>query len=127
MAASFMGSGGGQKDDVSASPTSPDQASYDYDTHVWNNRGATKYQAPLGTWEQAAAREASMVMTMPRPQIRKMVKSPMAAPPKGVRHRPAPDIFDVFDEVDTYGDRRTFFSGSPAGYTGSTRNADGVF
>lgn len=125
---SFMGSGGSVSDDSKAMPQTLDTASYDYDKHVWNNPDVMVYQAPTGTWEQSAIRQANIVVTMPRAQLQKMVKPPLPQlSPKGVRRRPSLSIEDVLGATDTYEDRRAFFSGSAAGYQGSPRNADGVF
>lgn len=127
-AASFIGSGGAVVDDPKAMPPSSNEAGYDYDTHAWNNRNVQNYRTPMGTWEDSAVRQANIVITMSRSQVQRMVRPPLPQlSPKRVQHTPAPSIYDILDQPATYEDRRSFYSGGPAGYTGSTRNADGIF
>lgn len=92
-------------------------------TKPWNNHGTSEYNAPAESWEARALRQASITVTMDREAVKALVRPPLpqvGAPPQ--RHRPAIGIYDVCDMTRETPDRRTSFSGTDAGYNGSTVN-----
>jgi hypothetical protein len=97
-----------------------------YDTYSTENRDnePTVYEAPTNSWEEAALRQASVVMTMPRRQVQSLVKPSLPQiGPRPPKHKPAPTVMEVIDESGRlYTDYRGYFSGSAAGYEGSSRN-----
>lgn len=97
-----------------------------YDTYSSENRAnqPSMYNAPTNSWEQAAIRQASIVMTMPRDQVQKLVRPPLPQiGPRPPKKMPALGLMDVIqDSGRLYQDYRGYFSGSAAGYQGSTRN-----
>ena len=85
----------------------------------------SEYSAPSGTWEERALRQATVVVTLPRDAVQALVRPPLPQiGPTRVRHMGTPTVEDVivYSARDQYPDRRTSFSGSPAGYSGSDRN-----
>lgn len=117
-----------QKDDVRPMPQTQDSASGQYDHRAWNEGdGPTVYDAPANTWEQRAIRQAVVVATMPRSQVRRLVRPPLpqVGAVRNPRREPVPTPEIIFREFSrTFPDFRSFFSGSPAGYQGSPRNMD---
>lgn len=116
-------------DDPSPRPESSTAAAANngqYDIMLpWDaDRNATIYDAPVGSWEAMAIQQATAVITMPRPQVQRLVRPPLPQiGPRGVRHNAVPDVEEVITmSRDLYMDRRSFFSGSEGGYQGSTRN-----
>lgn len=88
---------------------------------------ANTYNAPSSGWENRAVRQATVVMTMPRDQVSALVTPPLpqiGPDPKRVQHVPALTVEQVIvDSSRVYPDQRANYSGGPAGYSGSTRNA----
>lgn len=89
----------------------------------WESLGPTEYDAPDGSWESRALRQATVVVTMPRNQVQRLVQPPLPQiAPKGVRHLNPPTVEGIFDRyARLYPDNRTSFSGSSAGWQGSSR------
>lgn len=91
-----------------------------------DGQGSSEYNAPSGSWEEAALRQASVVMTMDRAAVQALVRPPLPqispAPPRRI---PEPGIADVLGPQmgRSTADNRTSFSGTSAGYSGSDRNA----
>lgn len=104
-------------------PTRPQQDS-DYDHMLpWQSLQPAEYDAPDGSWESRAIRQATVVLTMPRAQVQQLVRPnlPQIAP-KNVRPTKPPTVAEVLAEsARLYPDSRTFLSGSPAGYSGTPR------
>ena len=90
-------------------------------------REPNEYEFPSSSWEESAVRQATLSITMPRAEIRKLVKPPprvMPTPtPASVHHSPAITVEEVIqDSARLYPDAQSSFSGGPAGYSGSLRN-----
>jgi hypothetical protein len=109
---------------------------YDY-TKPWvTNNPSENATAPswsyTGPWSSNMERltqQALMVMTIPGAQIQQMVKAPLPQirlfPDRfGFGNRTQPDIEDVISLDRIYQEPRvSWYSGSPAGYSGSSRNS----
>lgn len=87
--------------------------------------GSSEYRAPAGSWEEAALRQATVVMTMPRAAVQALVRPPLPqlGQPPMYRSRDI-TIGDVLGAVGrVLPDNKTSFSGTSAGYSGSDRNS----
>jgi hypothetical protein len=98
-----------------------DNADTNYEPPI-GDRLPSEYNAPSGSWEECAIRQATVTITMDRKAVQALVKPslPSVLPPGFIpKRRPAPGIYDVIGAPRTLEDRRAFFSGGPAGYSGA--------
>lgn len=104
-------------------PQAAQDSQYDH-MAPWANPGPSEYNSPDGSWESRAIRQATVTVVLPRKQVQRLVAPPLPQiGPRGVRHSQALSVEDIFaDTARLYPDNRTFFSGSPAGYSGTPRN-----
>lgn len=90
------------------------------------NNGPAEYQVITNSWEDQCLRQATLVLTMPRNQIRRLVKPPLpqvGMVPRNIHHQEAPTVEEIFAECSRlYPDSRRFYSGSPVSLSGSPRN-----
>ena len=109
------------------------EGNYDY-TKPWASQGGSNqkprwtYSGPWSSNEERLTQQALMVATIPGAQIQEMVRPPMPQiqllPPRfGYGDRRQPEIEDVISIDRVYMEPRvSWYSGGPAGYTGSSRN-----
>lgn len=92
---------------------------------MYDDEGSSEYNAPSGSWEEAALRQANVVITMPRAAVSALVRPPLPQIGQPPMYR-AKDI-TIESVVSTVGrsmpDSKTSFSGTSAGYSGSERNS----
>lgn len=102
-----------------------DTADSRYDREPWNVV-PSEYNAPAGSWEEAALRQAIVTVTMDRASVQALVRPPLPQiGQEGVR-RPALGVADVVSLPRSEEDRRAYHSGSAAGYMGATRDGWGA-
>ena len=102
-------------------------ADSNYEHEGWD-RLPSEYNAPSGTWEEQALRQAVITVTMARKDVQRLVRPSLPSVlPVGFRtkHRPPATIEDVIGAPRSLEDRRAFFSGGPSGYSGSTHDGWG--
>jgi hypothetical protein len=114
---------------------------YDH-TKPWQNAGVSMrpsdriparwaYSGPFASNEERLTQPALMVATIPGAQLQQMVRPPIPQiqlfPPRfGWGERTQPGIDDVVSIDRVYTEPRvSWYSGSPAGYSGSSRNSLG--
>jgi hypothetical protein len=87
------------------------------------------YNGPWASNMERLTQQALMVMTIPGQQIQEMVRAPLPQirlfPDRfGFGNRTQPDINDVVSLDRVYMEPRiSWYSGSPAGYSGADRNS----
>jgi len=105
---------------------------YDY-TKPWASQGGSNqpnwtYNGPWSSNMERLTQQALMVATIPGVVLQEMVRPPLPQiqlfPPRfGWGERLQPSIDDVVSVDRNYVEPRvSWFSGSPAGYSGSSRN-----
>lgn len=95
------------------------------DPDLETNQGQSEYNAPAGSWEQAALRQATVVITMPRAAVQALVRPPLPQIGQGPQGRMSEiTVNEVLGALGrSNADNRTSFSGTSAGYSGSERNS----
>lgn len=90
----------------------------------WESLGPAAYEVPSNSWEDQCLKQATLVQTMTRSQIRRLVHCPLPQVGPRVPHpTPAPTVEEIFAEsARRFPDNRTWFSGSPSSYSGAPRN-----
>lgn len=103
-----------------------------YDRKPWDEKNGVPrwtYAGPFASNEQRLTQQALMAAEMTSDEIRASVTQPLPqiqANPKRVGYdRTAPGIEDILSLDRRYTGRISWYSGSPAGYSGTSRNALG--
>ena len=95
---------------------------------IWSNPPRWAYNGPFASNMERLTQQALMAATMPGVQLQEMVRPPIPQirlfPDRfGFGERSQPDIYDVISLDRVYMEPRvSWYSGSPAGYSGSSRN-----